>query len=181
MAETPITVWDSRDLPQRGALALAELYRTHAARTRRLAYLLCGNQALAEDIVQEAFVRLHGRLGGLRNPSSSEFYLRRTVINLARGHFRRLKVEQAFARRQRPAPNSAEVVEFDDELWNLVLALPSRQRAVIVLRYYEDLSEDQSADLLGCSVSAVKSLATRAMKRLRMEMSAQQREERDGA
>lgn len=154
---------------------LAELYLAHAGAATRLAFLMTGNRDLAEDIAQEAFIKLAARFRDLRNPDAFGAYLRTTVINLTRGHFRRRRVERAYLDRERGLSRRAETipdVEGRDEMWAALQQLPHRQRAVIVLRYYEDLSERQAADALGCSVGAVKSLTNRAVASLREQMKA---------
>jgi RNA polymerase sigma-70 factor (sigma-E family) len=151
---------------------LAELYRRHAPDAARLAYLLTGDRALAEDLTQEAFVRLYARFRDLRNPDALPWYLRRTVVNLARSHFRKVKVERAYVKKETRVPIVAEHdVGTRDEMWQALLELPERQRAAIVLRYYEDLSEKETADVLRCPVGTVKSLTSRGLERLRGEMS----------
>lgn len=159
-----------------GTGRLGELYRRHAPDAVRLAYLLSGDRGLAEDLVQDAFVRLYGRFQDLRNPDAFSWYLRRTVVNLVRSHFRHVKVERAHARRElqaRPVGGRAGPdVEARDELWQALGRLPERQRAALVLRFYEDLSEAQVADLLACPVGTVKSLVSRGLQRLRAEMPA---------
>src|SRR5438034_10580553 len=79
---------------------LAELYVRYADDAVRLAYLITGDRALAEDLVQDAFVRLAGRLLHLRGIGGFEAYLRRTVVNLANSHFRRRKVERRYQERE---------------------------------------------------------------------------------
>jgi RNA polymerase sigma-70 factor (sigma-E family) len=151
---------------------LGELYRRHAGDATRLAYLLTGDRALAEDLVQEAFVRLYGRFRDLRNPDAFEFYLRRTVVNLAHSHFRRRRVERAYLARPAqsggpPEEGTAADLGARDELWTALLALTDRQRVAIVLRFYEDLSEARTAEVMGCPVGTVKSLVSRGLDRLR--------------
>ncbi len=150
---------------------LGELYRRHAGDATRLAYLLTGDRALAEDLVQEAFARLYGRFRDLRNPDAFEFYLRRTVVNLARSHFRRRRVERAYLAGPAQGRPQAEVTVTDlgarDELWTALQALTDRQRVAIVLRFYEDLSEARTAEVMGCPVGTVKSLVSRGLDRLR--------------
>jgi RNA polymerase sigma-70 factor (sigma-E family) len=153
---------------------LASLYYAHAGRARRLAYLLTGDPDLAEDLTQEAFIRLAGRFGDLRDPDAFGADLRKTVVNLTRGHFRKLRVERKYLERERTRTRSAADrlpdVEQSEAVWDMLQRLPPRQKAAIVLRYYEDLSEQQTADALGCSVGAVKSLTNRAMESLRARM-----------
>jgi RNA polymerase sigma-70 factor (sigma-E family) len=149
---------------------LEELYRLHVADAVRLAYLLCGSRPLAEDLVHEAFLRLFGRFRDLRDPGAFPWYLRRTVVNLVHSHFRRARVEQRYLERTRrersDATGSPEPAE-RDELWRALRMLPERQRTAIVLRYYEDLSEIQTAEVMRCPVGTVKSLVSRGMGRLR--------------
>jgi RNA polymerase sigma-70 factor (sigma-E family) len=150
---------------------LARLYEEHAPRAFRLAYLLTGDRNLAEDLVQDAFVKLIGRFADLRNPSSFDAYLRRTIVTLSYGLFRRRRTERAYlAREQGLVERRNEVlpeVERNDELWRQLQRIAPRQRAALVLRYYEDLSELQSADVLGCSLRTVKSLVTRGIQAMR--------------
>jgi RNA polymerase sigma-70 factor (sigma-E family) len=152
---------------------LAELYVRHADDARRLAYVLTGDHALAEDLVQEAFVRLAGRFLDLRDRDAFPGYLRKTVVNLARMQFRRRRVERAFLDRQRREPPGEAVLPDLDTYQHMkqaLLGLPARQRAAIVLRFYEDQSESQIADILGCRPGTVKSLLARGLKALREPM-----------
>lgn len=150
---------------------LAELYEEHAARAFRLAYLLTGDRDLAEDLVQDAFLRLIGRFADIRSPGSFDVYLRKTIVTLSYGLFRRRRIERAYLARERGlASRSSDVlpdVERTDELWTQMQRLAPRQRAALVLRYYEDLSEQQAADVLGCSLRTVKSLVTRGIQAMR--------------
>lgn len=158
---------------------LAEFYAMHANSARRLVYLLTGDYELAEDITQDAFVKVVGRLGGLRKQEAAAAYLRQTIVNLCRSHFRRRRVERAYVRRE-AAVHPTEAVEVRDVvaadfLWKELQRLAYRQRCAVVLRYYEDLSEQQTADLLGCSVGAVKALTNRAMEQLRANVGSEAR------
>lgn len=149
---------------------LEELYVRHGPAAQRLAYLLTGDRGLAEDLVQEAFVRVVGRFGHLRVPDAFGSYLRRAIVNLHTSQLRRKRLERAWLERERHAasPSRAEPdVGARDQLWRAVLALPPRQRAAIVLRFYEDLSERETAEILRCSPAAVRSLVARAMETLR--------------
>jgi RNA polymerase sigma-70 factor (sigma-E family) len=150
---------------------LGELYSVHAPGAIRLAYLLTGDKELAQDLVQEAFVKMMSRFQDLRKPVAFESYLRRTVVNLSKKHWRRLAVERRH-RLLQEADISQKVVHLPDVAtseaqWEALQQLPARQRAAVVLRFYEDLSEHQTAQVLGCSSGAVKLLVARAMKSLR--------------
>jgi RNA polymerase sigma-70 factor (sigma-E family) len=148
---------------------LADLYVAHAPEGIRLGFLLTGDRALAEDLVQDAFARLVGRLRHLRNPDAFGAYLRRTIVNLATSHFRHRRVERIYLEREAAAPsregNANEAL--DEAMHAVLLRLPRRQRAAIVLRFYEDLSDVQTAEILRCSTGTVRSLVSRAMKTLR--------------
>src|SRR5438128_7318115 len=144
---------------------LGELYLRHSDDAVRLAYLLTGDRALAEDLVQDAFVRLAGRLVHLRDPGAFDTYLRKTVVNLANSYFRRRRVERTYELRTRGAATigaPAHSVEDRQALAAALRKLPQRQRAALVLRFYEDQSEAQTADLIGCRPGTVKSLVSRA-------------------
>lgn len=147
-----------------------DLYAAHGRDAVRLGYLLTGNAAEAEDLAQEAFVRLLGRFTDLRRPEVFRTYLMRTVTNLARSRFRRAEVERRHLH-ELVAPASVEAPEIEarDELVGALAGLPHRQRAALVLRYCEDLSEQQTAEVLDTSVKAVKGLVTRGLAALRAE------------
>jgi RNA polymerase sigma-70 factor (sigma-E family) len=151
---------------------LADLYSSHAPEGIRLAFLLTGDWALAEDLVQEAFARLVGRLRHMRDPAAFGAYLRRTIVNLATSHFRHRRVERTYLEREAALahrdsnPNEA----LDEAMHAVLLRLPQRQRAAVVLRFYEDLSDVQTAEILRCSAGTVRSLVSRAMKTLREEL-----------
>jgi RNA polymerase sigma-70 factor (sigma-E family) len=151
---------------------LSELYVAYAPDGIRLAFLLTGDRALAEDFVQEAFARLVGRLRHLRDPNAFWTYLRRTIVNLATSHFRHRRVERAYLERLAAAPSAVTNAndELDETMHRVLLGLPQRQRAAIVLRFYEDLSDVQTAAVLKCSTGTVRSLVSRGMKTLREEL-----------
>src|SRR5437773_9279121 len=132
---------------------LARLYERHALAATRLAFLLVGDRDLADDLVQDAFVRLAGRFADLRDPGAFESYLRKTVVNLARMHFRRRRVERAYLEREHRQPRRdatiPDVVAYE-EMKLALLTLPHRQRAALVLRYYEYLTEAPIAAILRC-------------------------------
>jgi RNA polymerase sigma factor (sigma-70 family) len=156
-----------------GGGRLADLYRVHADEAIRLAYLITGDRALAEDLVQDAFVRLAGRLLHLRGPGGFEAYLRRTVVNLANTHFRRRKVERRYQEREasmlRPVSHDPDVPGIEAARAAL-LALPIRQRTAIALRFYLDLSEARTAELMGCRPGTVKALVSQGFDKLRPKL-----------
>jgi len=151
--------------PPRQGLDLEELFRTHATPLLRLAVVLTGDHALAEDLVQEAFVRVH-RASRPPDPGAMRAYLRRTVINLSHGHHRHLQVVRRRSVERRPDGIAADVdvVRRDDQrqVAEAVRALPTRQRDCIVLRMYEELTDVEIADTLGISPGSVKTHLHRA-------------------
>jgi RNA polymerase sigma-70 factor (sigma-E family) len=165
-----LTETTSRDRQAAGG-RLDELYRAHAPDALRLAYLLTGDLGLAEDLAQDAFVKVFGRFHDLRNRDAFWWYLRRTIVNLSRSHFRRRRVERAWLERQHvdEAQSDPDVGERDRLRAALQLLRPE-QRAAIVLRYFEDLSEADTAQALGVAVGTVKSMVSRGMERLRKEL-----------
>ena len=149
--------------------SLSELYIAYAPDALRLAFLLTGDRASAEDLVQDAFVRLVGRLRHLREPEAFWAYLRRTIVNLATSHFRHRRVERAYLERLAAAPDARanDNDELDETMHRVLVGLPKRQLAAIVLRFYEDLSDVQTAAVLECSPGTVRSLVSRGMHTLR--------------
>jgi len=150
---------------------LAQLYTAHAQSAGRLALLLTGDREVAQDITQEAFVRVGGHLTKLRDPDNAAGYLYRTVTNLAKGHGRRLKRHRTLQQR---IPKSDHETQPDlgarDEMWRALMKLPPRHRTALFLRYYLDLSEADAARALDCSPEAMKSLTHRAITGLRKHM-----------
>jgi RNA polymerase sigma-70 factor (sigma-E family) len=135
------------------------LYQERYLAMVRLAYLLVGSNSVAEEIVQEAFVRVRLAIDTVHNPRA---YLRVAVVNACHNQRRREGVEQRYQHLERtpdPAP--------EDELRDALAKLPGRQRAVLVLRYYEGMTEAEIADALGCRRGTVKSAAARGLAQLR--------------
>jgi len=157
---------------------LAELYDTHAGEALRLAYLLTGERELAEDLVQDAFIKVAGRFQDLRDPGAFGVYLKRTVVNLSHSTYRRRKVERTYVERESgrfreelPGPDLGE----RDRVWRALLQVPERQRSALVLRFYEDMSEEQIAEVMGAPKGTVKSLLSRGMAQLRETMAGETR------
>jgi RNA polymerase sigma factor (sigma-70 family) len=148
---------------------LAALYQEHVGRAVSLAALLTGDRYLAEDIGHDAFLKVAGRFGELRDPRAFGAYLRRTVVNMCRARARRLGRERRALDRQvrGEAADPDRTAEDRDELWPAIQGLPYRQRVAVVLRYWDDLSEAQIAETMRCSPRAVNALLSRAMATLR--------------
>ncbi|TDW17837.1 SigE family RNA polymerase sigma factor [Kribbella kalugense] len=145
-----------------------DFVRGSSTRLMRTAVLLVGDPAAAEDLVQEMYERIY--VHWRRIHSAPDAYARKTLANLAANRWRSKgrKPEVALADHDRPTPDGSEDHAVRDQLITALQELPPRQRAVIVLRYYEDLSEAQTAEALGCSLGTVKSQASRALDRLRL-------------
>lgn len=141
----------------------------------RFAYLLTGGRDDAEDLLQDALAKVYRHWDRIQSMELPDAYVRRVMVNENNTRWRRLT-----RRRDSPGSHVLEVVEpptapgLDPsdawDLWRQVQSLPRQQRAVVVLRYYEDLSEAQTAHVLGCSVGTVKSHLSRALGALRNKM-----------
>jgi len=144
---------------------LADLYAEHYQPLVRFAYTVTGDAHLAEDFAQEAFVRASSRLTGLRDPKAARAYLRTTVVNLVRRSFRR-RVQDIRVRWH--LVDVAGEAGHEDRLIvrEAMLALPPRQRACVTLRYFEGMTEADTAETLGISIGTVKSQMHKAMRTL---------------
>jgi RNA polymerase sigma-70 factor (sigma-E family) len=164
--------------PDRGTMA--ELYARYVPSGIRLAYLLTGDRMQAEDLAHEAFVRCVGRFAHLRERQAFDAYLRRSIVNLHTSGLRRRRLEREWLRKEghRAAHASSAIPDVvgREDLWRALGELPARQRAALVLRYYEDLSERDTATVLGCSLAAVKSLVARGSDALRTQLATQHAE-----
>jgi RNA polymerase sigma-70 factor (sigma-E family) len=148
----------------------AELVAAVSNRLVRTGYAICGDQQLAEDAVQSAFVTAYRQWRRVRAARNPEAYLRKMVVNQLLGWKRRkwFTSTTALGAGAEPAQASheARVIEHQ-HVWTVVSSLPPRQRAVIVLRYYEGLSEAEIADVLGIRPGTVKSQSAAAIATLR--------------
>ena len=148
---------------------LEAVYRVEHAPMVRLAHLLVGDRTVAEELVQDAFLRLHAHLDAVDEAGA---YLRTTVVNLCRGHGR----HRATARRHAPAlasprttPGPGLPTELG-EVWQALDRIPRRRRDALVLRYYADLSTDDVARLLGARPATARSLIRRGLASLEKEL-----------
>lgn len=151
---------DEQDFERFCAARWAALFRT--------AYLLTGDRHQAEELLQDSLAATWPKWDGIR-PGGAEAYVRRVMANRAMRVWRRRSRETIVE----AVPDSLlESPSGDDrmDLWPLIRALPDRQRAVLVLRFYEDLTEAQTAELLGCAVGTVKSQQHKALRRLREQL-----------
>ena len=153
MGTTEPPVWDD---------PLIQLYRERYEPMVRLAYLMTGDRAVAEELVQDAFVNVHRAWSRATNPPA---YLRTAVVNACNSWGRRRTLEL----HRRPTPPDPSVL-VADEMWDALQVLPIRQRAAIVLRFYEDLPDARIAELLGCREATVRTSIHRGLARLRKEI-----------
>lgn len=146
-----------------------------AARSRsllRTAYLLTGDHQMAEDLVQSALTKTYLAWGRIRDRDALEAYVRRTMITTQTSWWRRRWRGETPTELLPETPYDGALGASDERVrvWPHLRALPARQRTVLVLRYYEDLSEGEIAGLLGCSAGTVKSQAHRALTTLRRRL-----------
>lgn len=136
----------------------------------RTAYLLTGDLGHAEDLAQTTLIKAYRSWNRVRRVDDVDAYVRKILINANRSRFRAKRpVEYSVATvpEHHAAPDTSGAVEERDVLFAALAGLPPRQRAIVVLRYWEDLAEGEVAALLGCSVGTVKSQASRALAKLR--------------
>ena len=155
-----------------------EDFRTYvvgrSAALLRTAYLLTGSRADAEDLLQTALAKTYLSWDRIRDREAVDGYVRRVMVNTQTSWWRRRRLDE------RPVDELPERgdgrdatadLDLHDALWTALSRLPKRQRAMVVLRYYEDLSEAETAHLMGVSVGTVKSTTSRALAKLREDTS----------
>ena len=146
-------------------------FAQHYERLCRLGFLLTGDPAQAEELAQDALVRTWRRWRLVGKPDNPETYARKVLVNRHRSLLRRALVEARYRYRCRPTEGSSDEHPEDAiVLWAATRRLPPRQQAVLVLRYYEDLSEAEIARVLDIPVGTVKTLARRGLARLRRSL-----------
>lgn len=145
------------------ALQFDDLYRQWWAPMVRLAWFMTGSRPVAEDVVQDAFIRFEARW---ETVTAREAYLRRCVVNGVRARHRRLQVEQRHPALTPPSEMQPET----EEVWAALSALSDRQRHALILRYYHDLTVDEVARLLGCRPGTAKSLIHRGLTQLKEQI-----------
>jgi RNA polymerase sigma-70 factor (sigma-E family) len=149
--------------------AVTALYEAHALGMIRLAHIMLGDRQAAEDVVQEAFCGLYRRWPHLSGPGSAVPYVRSAVLNRCRSVLRRRATSQAphgLAGHADPVLSAESAVltrEERDEIMRAVRRLPPRQREALVLRFYLDLSAEETAETMGISPSSVRSATHRAL------------------
>ena len=150
------------------APTVADLYREHRLSLLRLAIFLVTDRETAEDLVQDAFAGLQKNWSRLADPGAAQAYLRTAVVNRARNIYRGRDISRRFLRVAEPEAGPAAdyallLADEHREVMTALRKLPHRQREVLVLRYWSELSEAEIADLLGIARGTVKSNAARAL------------------
>lgn len=141
----------------------------------RTAYLLSGSASAAEDLLQGTLLKVYAAWGRIEGVAALEAYVRTMLVNAFLSDRRRQSAKRELSHAvvpERPVASHEDYLVDRSGLWERVKALPPRQRAVIVLRYYEDLPERQIAAVLGCSTGTVKSQASDALRTLRRVLDA---------
>lgn len=157
---------------------LTATYQAHYRSLLGLAALLLDDTASCEDVVQEAFIRVHSARNRVRDRDKTLAYLRQTVVNLSRSALRRRILGLKLLSKPMPDMASAEEGAYDqlerDDLIKAMRGLQRRQREVLVLRYFADMTEAQVAETLGVSLGSVKAYGSRGIAALRVAMEAAQ-------
>jgi RNA polymerase sigma-70 factor (sigma-E family) len=153
------------------AEAFDDFVAARSAALRRFAVLLLGDEHLAEDAVQSALLKAWRRWSRIGGVDHVEAYVRTILLNTVRSDRRRRRVAEApqHLAPEPPVPDGSDARADRDLVWRSLRRLPTRQRAVLVLRYYEDMTEEQTAIALGCRIGTVKSHTARAMATLRAD------------
>jgi RNA polymerase sigma-70 factor (sigma-E family) len=151
----------------RGEQTLADFAAEQSVALTRFAYLLCGDRQRAEDLVQDAVLALHRRFGGTLSLAAPVAYARKAIVNAHISQSRKRSASERVTDSVPDAPAPAADRFEQDAMWHALQGLPERQRAVLVLRYYLDLSDPQVATTLGCREGTVRSLAARGFAALR--------------
>lgn len=149
-------------------LSVEDFIDRNARLLLRSAWLLSGNWASAEDLVQTSLLKSWRHWDAIKS-DAPEYYVRRVLMNtFLSGQRRRWTRERPMAELpEKVAVDEVSAIELRHAIWGALSGLPAKQRAVVVLRYFNDLSEAQTAQVLDCSVGTVKSQTSRALAKLR--------------
>ena len=151
------------------AVAFAQFVDYRSRALLRTAYLLVGDHGLAQDLLQEALTKTYVAWGRLRDPANAEAYARQVLVTTAISWRRRRSFHESPRAEvpEDPRPDSPHGIAERDAVWRELQALPARQRAAIVLRFYEDLTDAQAAEVMGCAAGTVSSQVSQGLRRLR--------------
>ena len=156
-------------MTQRSHGEFREYVTAHGAVLLRMAYLLTGNHADAEDLLQAALAKTYVQWARIKDRAALDGYIRRAMVNTHISWWRRRRLEEypTDPLPEPSVPDPATTRDIRDALWHALARLPRRQRAALILRFYEDLPECEIAAVLGISVGTVKSTVSRAVAKLR--------------
>jgi len=167
----------SGDQPVR-VVSFPEFYESQYQAVVRLAVALVGRWDLAEELVQDAFVTLHGRWERISQFESPEGWLRRVVLNRSLSALRRRAVEaRLLGRLSRQRERTVQLPEPESEIWRVVAALPKRQAQVIALMFVDDLTVSDIASVLECDENTVRTHLRRARQRLATRLNLDEEEQ----
>ena len=152
----------------RSAEEFVEFAQAALPRLRRTAFLLCGDWHTAEDLTQTALANVFASWRRIRHPEAAHAYAMRTLVNAYLAERRLKRVGEVLTTRLPERPAESSMLEMRMVVLDALATLPPRGRAVVVLRYWQDLSVDQAAIALGCSPGTVKSQSARALRKLRV-------------
>jgi len=156
------------------ATAFSEFVAARSASLVRTAYLVLGDYHLAEDLVQESLIKVYAAWPRLHGVAEAEAYARKTMVTTAISWRRRRsfheRPDESLPEVEAGAGSFGDGLDAQEELWRELSRVPPRQRTTVVLRFCEDLSEAQTAELMGCSVGTVKKQASLALAKLRARM-----------
>ena len=149
----------------------AEFVAARSASLHRAAYLMVTDVSLAEDLVQEALTKTYVAWPRLRDKGNADAYTRKAITTTAISWYRRKRWNHERSTAVPPeqqSPGHADDADERTALWGCLQQLPPRQRIALVLRYYEDLTEAQTAEAMGCAIGTVKSQVSAALTKLRL-------------
>ena len=153
----------------REAVTLTAFAAQHSVGLTRFAYVLTSDRQLAEDLVQDCLLALHRRFGETLPIEAPVAYARRVIANGQASRRRRLASSEVVVDTVPDTSVNPMDTSEQDAAWRMLATLPHRQRAVLVLRYYVDLTDEEIARTLGCRIGTVRSLAARAFAALRQD------------
>ncbi len=159
-------------MPRRDPRAFADFVAARSGALHRAAYLMVGDEQLAQDLLQEALTKTYVAWPRLRDLGAAEAYTRKAITTTAISWFRRKRWSEkpTDSLPEGQAAGHDHSVAQREWVWRALLDLPVRQRAAIVLRYYEDLTEAQTAQAMGCAVGTVKSQVSSGLTKLRAQL-----------
>jgi RNA polymerase sigma-70 factor, ECF subfamily len=154
--------------------AMSELYEKYKSQVYRTAYLLTRSESSAEDVTQDTFIRVFAKIATFDETKSFEAWLYRVTINVAKNHFRKNKLIQLidFAAPSQEAGPSLQVLQKEQDrlLWKQIHSLPYKLQSVIILKYMNECSQEEIAEILNIPIGTVKSRINSGLKKLKSKL-----------